>query len=188
MDRYPFFDRVRDWISDRRVADLLAYYPMAYLLAGGLAITLVVFGPATMLTSRRVIEPTLRGTTMIYRRMGWSGIVWYATLYSVVMQSELSQPNCELGQILGGTFACGLVVLMFVSMLTTANRLEDQFSMYYRRARWTGILAATVFFPWLTFPGILAVRRLEKYRRELDAGSVASLEHSRRDDRGRYGL
>jgi hypothetical protein len=57
------------------------------------------------------------------------------------------------------------MLLFFVFILRTANRLGGDFDRVYRRARWLGILAATIWFPILTIPGILALRRLERYRK-----------------------
>jgi hypothetical protein len=50
-------------------------------------------------------------------------------------------------------------------MIKTAKDLAVDLDRTYRRARWLAILAAAIFFPILTIPAVLAVRRLERYRR-----------------------
>ena len=37
----------------------------------------------------------------------------------------------------------------------------------YRQARWMAILAAAIFFPIFTIPGMLAIGKLERYRNQL---------------------
>lgn len=156
--------QTQNWI----VTVFPGYLALGYAIAGAVGIGFIVVVPATVLGVRRGTEPGLLRISSIYRRMGWCGVVWNATLYLVLLQFEFSKPTADSVEILIGTIACGFVVLLFFSMLRTADGLELNFPRSYRRARWTGILAATVYFPWLTIPSYLAVRRLEEYRRNVE--------------------
>ena len=168
----PVLDQLLGWIHNERVAVL--FFGAVYLLAGGLAIAFIWMAPATVFTAKHRIQPTLNEAAILFRRMGWCGIVWCATMWSVLAEIALWEPTTGFGPMVGLSLGFGPYVLFFVWMLTTARRLEADFSKYYRRARWTAVLAAAFFFPFLTIPAVLAVKRLEQYRRELDAASVPS--------------
>ena len=111
----------------------------------------------------------LRATTRMYRGIGWAGIGCCLLAYSILMASELTTGTLDWAEFLVGTTGIGLYLAFFVFVLKTASRLETRFDRTYRRARWLGILVATIFFPVLTWPGIVAVRRLERYRRFTDS-------------------
>ena len=114
-------------------------------------------------------DALLRATTSLYRGMGWFGIVYHAVVYSFAMISEGSKQRPEMPPIIGMTIVCGLMVAYFFFMIRVANRLKTNFDRNYRPTRWMGILTATIFFPMLTIPAILAVRRLERYRKRRTA-------------------
>ncbi len=166
---YPLPGQIQDWIG----VVYPSYLSLGYVIAGAVGLGFIVFVPATVLGSRHGTEPGLLRISSIYRRMGWCGVVWNATLYLVLLQIEFGKPtrDADAIEIFIGTIACGVVVLLFLSMVRTADGLELDFPRSYRRARWTGILAATVYFPWLTIPSYLAVRRLEEYRCNVEADS-----------------
>ncbi len=149
------------------------YLALGYAIAGAVGLGFIVLVPGTVLGFRHGTEPGLLRISSIYRRMGWCGVVWNATLYLVLLQIELGKPTRDADpiEIFIGTIACGVVVLLFLSMVRTADRLELDFQGNYQRARWMGILAAAVYFPWLTVPGCIAVRRLKEYRRNVKADS-----------------
>lgn len=113
----------------------------------------------------------LRAVTRMYHVIGWGGLVfclfaWFTkTVAQMAMHVETFDP---------GTLAIGLWGLFFVYVLWTARCLKKSFGKVYRRARWLAVLSAAIFFPLLTLPGILAVRRLERYRRFVGRG-----EHTR---------
>lgn len=163
----PYLDQLRQWIIRVGGPDLAENLMPAFLMMVGLfGIAMIVFVPAHYLSSRRV-EPALFKIATIYRRIGWGGIIFYLTGCAVMAQAALKDPRPPLGEILLMVGLVGLIVALFASMLWTASRLEVDFTQAYRRARWTGILVAVLYFPWLTIPGCLAVRRLEDYRRKL---------------------
>lgn len=72
-----------------------------------------------------------------------------------------------------GDLAPVLWLLFFVYIACTAHSLEKNFERVYRRARWSAVIASGVFFPWLTLPGAVAVRRLEEYHKFLVAQQQA---------------
>jgi hypothetical protein len=109
-------------------------------------------------------DALLRATTRMYRGIGWAGVAYCLLVCPIAMVAQLWEPTPSLPEVLGGSTLCGLTLAFFMFVLRTANGLEVRFQRTYRRARWLGILAATMFFPLLTWPGILAVRRLERYR------------------------
>jgi hypothetical protein len=76
----------------------------------------------------------------------------------------VSEKRIEFGPTIAATAIYGLHVAFFAYLIKIANQLRDQVDGTYRRARWMAILAASIFFPIMTIPGILAVRRLERYR------------------------
>jgi hypothetical protein len=116
-------------------------------------------------------ETLLRATTKLYARMGWAGVAYTTIVYPIGMVLELSERPVQLGPTMGGTIMCGLMLGFFVIRIKTAKDLATDLDRTYRRARWTAILAAAIFFPILTFPAVLAVRRLERYRRFM-AGQI----------------
>ena len=110
-------------------------------------------------------ETLLRATTKLYRRMGWAGATIYlvACLFNMIALS--AQGQLDIGPALGMTTTCALVTAFFLLMIKTAKDLAVDVDRTYRRARWLAVLAAGLFFPILTIPAYLAVRRLERYRR-----------------------
>ena len=160
---------MQDWIG----AAYPSYLSIGYAVAGGITSVFVVFAPSADLGSQHGTEPALLRISSLYRRMGWCGVVWYATLYLLLLQIEFGKParDADPVAVLMCTIACGVFVLLFLSMLRTADGLELDFPRNYHRAKWTGILADAVYFPWLTIPGSLVVRRLEEYRRNIEADS-----------------
>jgi hypothetical protein len=104
-----------------------------------------------------------RGTVRIYHRMGWAGVA-YALLVLIVTLCNFAEHPSEMGIAGGLLLEAALILAFFVFMINTARRLSIDVARNYRRARWLGILAASIFFPIFTIPGILAVRRLERYR------------------------
>jgi hypothetical protein len=112
---------------------------------------------------REDAESLLRAAMRMYRWIGWCGVAYVVIAFPVPIVTQLlqPQPNIPLVVPLLGM----LMMLFFVLMLRTASRLGHDFDRVYRRARWLAILAAAIWFPLFTIPGILAVRRLERYRR-----------------------
>jgi len=109
-------------------------------------------------------ESLLKATTKLYRRMGWFGIAYFSFIYPFTIVGQLSEGHFEVVPAIAGTIICGLMLAFFAIMIKTAKHLADDLDRYYRRARWLGILAGALFFPILTVPAFLAVRRLERYR------------------------
>jgi hypothetical protein len=171
---------LRHWMIRVGGPDLADDLMPAYLMMVGLfGIAVIVFAPARYLSSSYRAEPALFQIATIYRRMGWIGIICYVTLCSIMFQGALKEPRPSGGEFLAMAGLIGLIAAFFATMLWTANRLESDFLRTYRVARWTGILVAVLYFPWLTIPGCLAVRRLAQYRRGLemnlnrvDSGSI----------------
>lgn len=169
MRPYPDYRATFSWIEDDQVAAQVAFHLGISAFAGVLAIAMIALAPASVFSARRSVGPSLRVATTIFRRIGWGGIVFCATIYSIVLRLILSRPESQRDQngIVMITIWFGLHVLAFASMFTTANRLEIDSSKAHGRARWTAILLGTYLFPVLTIPLVFAVRRLEKHRREL---------------------
>lgn len=118
----------------------------------------------------------LRRAVMIFRRMGWGGISLFGAVAAINFSANLSNadPQFLIPMIIYGGYT-----LFFWSMLKTAKSLERDFEGAYRRARWTAIIAATFFFPFLTLPCYFAVQHLEECRRRLPvenhAGDLSSI-------------
>ena len=110
-------------------------------------------------------EAILKATTRIYRQIGWGGVAYVAAGFTAEMISELLRSPPDRGPVAPPMIGCGLMMLFFMFVLRTASQLGRDFDRVYRRARWLGILAATIWCPISTIPGVLAVRRLERYRR-----------------------
>jgi hypothetical protein len=122
--------------------------------------------PPTVVEPPEDAEALLKAATRMYRGIGWCGVayvafVWAAQVVLALPRLESEPVPIALLVMLGDL----MWMLFFVFVLRTANRLGQDFDRMYRRARWLGILAAALWFPLLTIPGILAVRRLERYRR-----------------------
>lgn len=94
--------------------------------------------------------------------MAWVGITYAVIAFPVLMTAAFSERQLASGMIV--LLVGCLMTLFFIFMAKTANGLEHDFHRHYRRARWTAIIVAALFFPIMTIPGILAVRRLERYR------------------------
>ncbi len=115
-------------------------------------------------------DALLKATVRLYRGMGWAGIAYLLVFCPLTIVSELARQQ-ELGETIGGAIAmttiCGLMAAFFVLVMKTADRLGVNLDRSYRRARWLGIITGAMFFPLLTIPAILAVRRLERYRKHM---------------------
>ena len=112
-------------------------------------------------------ESLLKATTKLYRRMGWFGIAYFSFIYPFTTIMQLSEGQFEVVPAIGGGIMCGLMLAFSVIMVKTATYLAADLDRYYRRARWIAVLAAALFFPILTVPAFLAVRRLERYRNSM---------------------
>ena len=118
----------------------------------------------------RSADDLLRATTRMYRGIGRGGIAYCTLAYLIAIAATPMQRMPGLAGAIGSMVIYALMLAFFVFVLETTDRLEVEFDRTYRRARWLGILAAAIFFPVLTWPGVLAMRRLEKY------GKLASTE------------
>ena len=109
--------------------------------------------------------------------IGYCLFTWYMkTMAQMTMPVRVFDPADLL---------IGLWMLFFVYVLWIAGCFKKDFGRVYRRARWLGILTAAIFFPVLTLPGILAVRRLERCRRFVGEATAAMLIHAGCMDRWR---
>ena len=109
-------------------------------------------------------ESLLKATTRLYRGMGWFGVAYISIVYLFMTTTVLSQSRPDVLRTIPMSIGCGVMVAFFLAMVRTAKHLGTDLDRYYRRARWIAVLAAAFFFPILTVPAFLAVRRLEKYR------------------------
>jgi hypothetical protein len=116
----------------------------------------------------QIDKALLRKTAKLYRGMGWAGIV-YSLVCAFGMVNALTERQPQWGEALGMFIVATLAAAFFLFLIKTANHLGTTFDESYRRARWLGIIAATLFFPILTVPGILAVHRLERCREHKSA-------------------
>ena len=112
-------------------------------------------------------EGLRRATVRMYRGMAYAGIAFILLGAVEIAMIFLTERPREAGWMIGILLEFGLFIAFFTFMLKTATRLAADLDGTYRRARWIAILAASIFFPILTIPGILAVRRLERYRTHL---------------------
>jgi hypothetical protein len=110
-------------------------------------------------------DSLLRGATRLYRIMGLAGVAYCLVVFPFVFASETSKSSFKLPDMMIVTATMGLSLVFFVLMLRTARRLQTNPAGWYRMARWMGILAAALFFPFLTVPAILALNQLERHRR-----------------------
>lgn len=115
-------------------------------------------------------DSLLYSTTRLYRFTGWCGIAYVLVVYLGVMTAELFEGWLGVAFALGGAMVQSLWIGFFAVVISTANHLAADPLRYRRRARLLGILAATIFFPVLTVPAVLAVRRLARYRRFVTRG------------------
>lgn len=104
----------------------------------------------------------LHRAVVIFRRMGWGGVLMFGSLGAVNCAMNLSSTDPDF---LVSMFILSGYTAFFWSMLSTARRLEKKFDTGYRRARWTAIIAGTFFFPFLTLPCYFAACSLEEYKR-----------------------
>ena len=112
----------------------------------------------------RGVDAIRRATVRTFRCLGWAGIVYISLLLLIAFPFVLVEGPPRFGVITGMMVESAVFLAFFAFVIRTAGRLGVDLTGTYRRARWVAILAATVFFPVLTIPGILALRRLERYR------------------------
>ncbi len=122
-------------------------------------------------------EDLLRATARIYRGMGGVGLaLWLLSTSTAVianLANETPANPIHPGGLIAGTVLNGLLLALFVFTWKTGRWLEEDFDRAYPRARFLAIVSATVLLPWLTWPGIVAVRRLERYRRLVGSSTQA---------------
>jgi hypothetical protein len=116
-------------------------------------------------------DSLLYSATRLYRITGWCGIAYVLIAYFAAVTPELFEGQLDVGFALGGAMIHSLSIGFFAIIISTANHLAADPRRYRRRARWLGILAATIFFPVLTIPAALAVRRLARCRRFVTRGT-----------------
>jgi threonine/homoserine/homoserine lactone efflux protein len=92
-------------------------------------------------------------------------------VFAIIGEATSRRPN-STGLLALIVFA-GVYLAIFVAVLRTAGHLRDNFERTYRRARWMGIVMATLFCPVLTVPAIVGIRQLRKCQ---EAGVLATLE------------
>lgn len=112
----------------------------------------------------------LHRAVMIFRRMGWGGVLLFAAVSTVNFGMSISHPVLLMPTLVLVGYAA-----FFWSMLRTASSLADNFDGIYGRARWMAIIAGAFFFPFLTLPCYFAIRRMEEYkRRHLTDGGTST--------------
>ncbi|MBS0204125.1 MAG: hypothetical protein JSS49_14560 [Planctomycetes bacterium] len=104
----------------------------------------------------------LHRAVMIFRRMGWGGVLLFAAVSAVNFGMNLSMADPEF---LVPMFVLAGYTAFFWSMLRTAKCLAENFDSAYGRARWIAIIAGAFFFPLLTLPCYFAIRLMEEYKR-----------------------
>ncbi len=87
-------------------------------------------------------------------------------------------------EIAGGALALIVWVTplgwLFVTMIRVADVPHPEFPRHYVKARWVGIIAGALFFPLLTIPAFISVRRLSLYNRLRLANSPSNSQASDR--------
>ncbi|MDB5344549.1 MAG: hypothetical protein JWP89_2926 [Schlesneria sp.] len=122
----------------------------------------------------------LRRVVMIFRRMGWGGVLLFGTVSTANFAMNLSFTNPDF---LVPMIILGVYTFFFWSMLRTATTLEKDFDSAYRFARWTAIIAGAFFFPFLTLPCYFAIRYMEEYRRRYPVENQIGDSHLNSGDR-----
>ncbi|MDZ7616205.1 MAG: hypothetical protein U1E05_04325 [Patescibacteria group bacterium] len=105
-------------------------------------------------------------TARLFRGMGYVGVAYALFGFAMGAVVLLKVQPRDLVLLPMMLLLYGLIMAFFAWMLKTASRLTVDFKGTYRLARWLAILAASIFFPILTIPAVLAVRRLERYREQ----------------------
>ncbi len=112
-------------------------------------------------------EECARGKMLgVIRLYWWMGLIGCA-VYSVCaigmcVEWSLSGASSPAGCAMG-LFSCILAVATFGYSIRLANRLATRPRGLLGRARLVGIILATAWFPILTIPGIICVRRVTRY-------------------------
>ena len=109
---------------------------------------------------------------VVRREMGTAiRLYWWMGAISILFHSTVAGVVCIAWALEGSPVpeetAAGLifiVVLVAVSAFSihVANRLKTSPQGLLPRARLVGIIMATWWFPWLTVPGIICVRRITR--------------------------
>lgn len=110
---------------------------------------------------------SLKVATRLFYWMGVFGLAYNFVFVPVAIVIGVTKDGPEFAPIVGATIWCAVNCVLFRWMMTTAKDLGKDFDATYRRARWLGIVAGTLYFPILTVPAILAIRHLESCRQAL---------------------
>jgi hypothetical protein len=110
-------------------------------------------------------EPSIRQQMRtVIRLYWWMGVVGTAVYVAAAIGICLDRdPTLRPVDRWGPFVFCGVAVAAFVSSIHVANRLATKPRGMLRRARLVGIILATAYFPILTVPGIICVRRVTRY-------------------------
>lgn len=118
--------------------------------------------PQTNCLHEDELATVLYRAVLIFRRMGWGGLLIFGGVAFIDIAINLSRYNVVF--LVQSTVLC-CYAAFFWSILKTAGHLEENFETSYRRARWIAIIGGAFFFPLLTLPCYFAICHLEEYRR-----------------------
>lgn len=118
---------------------------------------------------------SLKRASMLYRWMGWIGIIYFCVAYPLGLWSEIRDSPFRLGTTIGMTLMTVVFVCLFATMIRLAPRLQTDLETVYSRARWTGLLVGACGFPILTIPAFYAVRLAGSGRSNTATGDELSV-------------
>lgn len=129
------------------------------------------FAPPEFPTVSQQPDELLKSAARILRGMGWTGLILYLVMPPPIFM-DLSKVKINPMTAVMAAAIFIFVVTLFLLMIHTANFLAADFRTFYRRARWLAIIAAAIWFPWMTVPAVIVIRKLERYRSSVNSGHV----------------
>lgn len=111
-------------------------------------------------------EPDVRRQMRVVVRLyWWMGVIGIAAYSALAVGFSLGWSH--RGEPLtaadaSGLVGCAVAMAVFAASIHVANRLAARPQGVLRRARLVGIILATAWFPILTVPGLICVRRVTR--------------------------
>ncbi len=105
----------------------------------------------------------MRLVIRLYWWMGVIGIVPHSVLTVCLCFDWALRGSSTTADYVGGLLVGVVQLAAFTSSIHVARRLATRPEGMLRRARLVGIILATLWFPILTVPGIICVRRVTRY-------------------------
>ena len=114
-----------------------------------------------------------------YRRMGGGMLIYCAANLIISGILQFAESTLGIADVVAGLIFAAPLAWLFLALVRLGRVVPQEFPLYYKKARWSGIIAGGLFFPLLSVPAFIALRSLTKYQDLSNKGQTATSKTAR---------